>query len=166
VGNAVATGAGSLPFKKIVHTVGPMWLDGSKRNYEKPVQLRKAVANAIEVTGIMGYRSVAMPAISSGIFGFPKDLCATCLIDEAVRYAELREKLGTKGPQKLVSDIRFTNFDNITCAYFMADFDRRKFDAEGRQNWINDVTDEWANEMLSKDLRVDVLREGDGDFIP
>ena len=167
VGNAVVTTAGRLPFRKIVHTVGPMWVDKSKYQLAKPMELRRAVENSIKLTGIMGYSSVAMPAISSGIFGFPKSLCAKCLIDEAVKYAEDREKYEDyKGKVRLVSDIRFTNFDDETCEHFIRDFDRRMFDSEGRQHYTEERVERMADGMLSKELRVDILEEGEGELIP
>ena len=76
VGNCVFTSAGALPFKKIIHTVGPMWLDGDKGSFDKPVQLRKCVMNSVEIAGLLGLKSIAMPAISIGLGGFPIGLCA------------------------------------------------------------------------------------------
>ena len=85
--------------------------------------------NSIEITGLLGYKSVSLPAISSGIFGFPKGLCAQILIDEAIRYAEINE---FKPSKNMVTDIRLTNLDDLTCRYFANDFDRRKFNSDGR----------------------------------
>ena len=85
VGNCADTGAGSLPFRTIIHAVGPIWEQGGP---EKIAQLKSAVNNSIELGGVMGIRSMAIPAISSGVCGTPKDICAQSLIEEVLAYAE------------------------------------------------------------------------------
>ena len=85
VGNCADTGAGSLPFRKIIHAVGPIWEQGGP---EKIAQLKSAVNNSLELGGVMGIRSLAIPAISSGVFGFPRDLCAQSFMEEILAYAE------------------------------------------------------------------------------
>ena len=97
-----------------------------------------AVRNALTMTQMMGYQSVALPAVSSGIFGFPKSILAENIIDEIVKYAEDKRISSDK---KIVSDIRLTNWDDATCEFFVADFDLRKFDSEGNQTAINDTID-------------------------
>ncbi|MDY0297056.1 MAG: macro domain-containing protein [Acidobacteriota bacterium] len=67
-GTATHTGAGRLPFRWIVHTVGPVWQGGGKNEREL---LFKAVTSALEECEALGVRTVAMPAVSTGIFAFP-----------------------------------------------------------------------------------------------
>ena len=68
VGNAIATGAGSLPYKKIIHAVGPVW---EKDGEAKVAQLKSAITNSLELAGVLGLKSLAIPAFSSGVYGFP-----------------------------------------------------------------------------------------------
>ena len=83
-GSAVATGAGTLPFKKIIHTVGPVWQRGGD---EKVTQLKSSVNECLEVAGLLKLQSLAIPAISSGVHGFPRDLCAHYFIQQVLSYA-------------------------------------------------------------------------------
>jgi len=62
---------------------------------------------------------VALPAISSGIFGFPRDLCAYHFF----RAAEDFSKEHTK--DKSLKVVRFTNFDDLTVGYFVDEFKKR-----------------------------------------
>ena len=84
-GNALATKAGSLPFKKIIHAVGPIWGEGGN---DKIDQLKSAINNSLELSGVSALNSIAIPAISSGVFGFPSDLCAKCFMEQTLAYAE------------------------------------------------------------------------------
>jgi len=67
--------AGKLPCKVVVHTVGPVWHDGRK-NEER--DLEKAVSAALEAC--RKYQTVALPAVSCGVFGFPHDLAAKVIV--------------------------------------------------------------------------------------
>jgi O-acetyl-ADP-ribose deacetylase (regulator of RNase III) len=79
VGDAVVTTAGKLPFKGVVHAVGPRLGDGNEE--AKLVQaLRSAFARAHE----RGWRSLSFPAVSSGIFAVPLEVCARAYV-RAVR---------------------------------------------------------------------------------
>lgn len=81
VGTAAITGAGSLRARYVIHAVGPRMGEGEEDN-----KLRSAVKSVLELASSRGLRSVSMPAISSGIFGFPKDRCAAILVGESARY--------------------------------------------------------------------------------
>jgi O-acetyl-ADP-ribose deacetylase len=82
-GSAVVTTAGNLPFKGVIHAVGPRYGEGNEE--EKLVRaLRSAFACARE----RGWRSVSFPAVSSGIFAVPLDICARSYL-QAVREAEI-----------------------------------------------------------------------------
>jgi O-acetyl-ADP-ribose deacetylase (regulator of RNase III) len=68
-GAAVATSAGNLPAKWVIHTVGPVW-DGSGL---QDGQLADCYRNSIAVADELGAYSVAFPTISAGVFGYPMD---------------------------------------------------------------------------------------------
>ncbi|NXA09458.1 PAR14 polymerase, partial [Sapayoa aenigma] len=77
-GSAVITGAGKLPCKKVIHAVGPRW---RKEEAEMCVDLlRKTVKNTLQQAETYNCRSIALPAISGGIFGFPLELCAYSIV--------------------------------------------------------------------------------------
>ena len=124
-GNAIATGAGNLSQKKIIHAVGPVWENGGQ---EKIDLLKSAVENSLDLGGVLGMNSVAIPAISSGVFGFPRDLCAQSFIEQILFYAEKKKshKLDKEHPfaVKTVKDIRLTNIDDETVAHFIEAFDQ------------------------------------------
>lgn len=68
-GNAVITNAGKLKARKIIHTVGPVWHGGQKR---EPELLRLAYTNSLKLAKRNGLRTIAFPAISTGVYGYPK----------------------------------------------------------------------------------------------
>src|SRR5438552_1185356 len=81
VGNVALTGAGALPAGHVIHAVGPRMGEGDEDN-----KLRSAGRNSLEMAHEKGFRSIALPAISSGIFGFPKDRCAEILLQAAMDF--------------------------------------------------------------------------------
>ncbi|KAL0994160.1 hypothetical protein UPYG_G00118530 [Umbra pygmaea] len=81
-GDAVVTDSCNLPCKYVVHAVGPRFSDFSQR--EAIQRLKQAVNKSLSEAEKVNCLSVAVPAVSSGIFGFPLDLC-TETIAEAVR---------------------------------------------------------------------------------
>ncbi|WP_155375498.1 O-acetyl-ADP-ribose deacetylase [Catellatospora vulcania] len=74
-GQAVATTAGKLPARWVVHTVGPVY----SANEDRSELLRDCYRNALRVAGELGARTVAFPLISSGVYRWP--------VDDAVRQA-------------------------------------------------------------------------------
>jgi O-acetyl-ADP-ribose deacetylase len=67
-GEAVMTNGGNLKAKKIIHTVGPVWHGGKKGEAEK---LTSAYENSLELAKRNGLKSIAFPAISTGVYGYP-----------------------------------------------------------------------------------------------
>ena len=80
-GEAKATRGYRLPARWVIHTVGPYWNDGDDG---EAAVLASCYSRAIEVAEGLGARSVAFPAISTGLYGYPKDEAA------AVAVAALR----------------------------------------------------------------------------
>jgi O-acetyl-ADP-ribose deacetylase len=98
-GDAKPTTAGQLPARWVVHAVGPMWYGGGRREAE---QLASAHRRALEVARDLGARTVAFPAISCGIYGYPPELAAPVAVGvldefegdfELVRFVFLDEAL-------------------------------------------------------------------------
>lgn len=88
VGTAVMTGPGLLSVRHIVHAVGPRMGEG-----EEDRKLASAVRSALALTERHGMKSLALPAISSGSFGFPMDRCARITLTEVQRYIQGGTKL-------------------------------------------------------------------------
>jgi len=88
VGGAVITTGGNLAAKYVIHAVGP------KHGEEhEDTKLKDATLNSLILADQKNLKSIAFPAISTGIFGFPKDRCATIMLSTTIAYLE--------GPTKL-----------------------------------------------------------------
>lgn len=92
-GSAVISGAGRLPAKHVIHAVGPVWSGGTSG---EPELLADVHRRSLELAVEHGCRSVAFPAIGTGIYGYPLDLAA----DVALRT--VRDFLRANGRPALV----------------------------------------------------------------
>jgi O-acetyl-ADP-ribose deacetylase (regulator of RNase III) len=72
-GEAVATGAGHLPCHYVIHTVGPVWHGGSRGEAAK---LALCYRRSLEEAARLGLGTIAFPAISTGVYGYPKENAA------------------------------------------------------------------------------------------
>jgi len=94
-GQAVATTAGDLPARWVIHTVGPVYAKGEDRSG----LLASCHVDSLQVAGELGARTVAFPAISTGVYGYPFEEAAAVAV-EAVRTADTD-----------VAEVRFVLFD-------------------------------------------------------
>ena len=67
-GQAKLTGGYNLPARHVIHTVGPIWQGGGEREHQL---LRSCYRNSLELAVAHGIRTIAFPAISCGVYGFP-----------------------------------------------------------------------------------------------
>lgn len=88
VGTAVMTGAGNLKARQVIHAVGPRMGEGDEDR-----KLANAVRSALALADRRGLRSIAVPAISTGVFGFPLERAARILLTEIHRYLQGGTKL-------------------------------------------------------------------------
>jgi O-acetyl-ADP-ribose deacetylase len=79
-GDAKATTAGRLPARWVVHAVGPVWRGGTEG---EPELLASAHRRSLEVARELGARTVAFPAISCGVYGYPAELAAPIAVAAA-----------------------------------------------------------------------------------
>jgi len=107
-GEAKATSGYGLSARHVIHTVGPVWRGGGEGESET---LAACHENAVAVAAELGCHTVAFPAISTGIYGYPIELAAS------VAVAATAEALDRQDTVELV---RFVLFDEQTLAAFDA----------------------------------------------
>jgi O-acetyl-ADP-ribose deacetylase (regulator of RNase III) len=104
-GQAVATTAGRLPARWVVHTAGPIW----SASQDRSGVLRSCYRESLRVADRLGARTVAFPAISAGVYGWP--------VDDAARQAVA----GVRPVEpEHVEEVRFVLFDDVALAAFQA----------------------------------------------
>lgn len=101
------TSGGLLPAKYVIHAVGPVWGDG-----DEDAKLSAAVRGSLHVADELGLSSIAMPAISTGIFGFPKGRAANVIFRAILHYFSEHSESG-------VGLVRIVLFDSATIDAFM-----------------------------------------------
>jgi putative ATPase len=104
------TGAGRLPCHYVIHAVGPVWGEGNE-----DAKLHAATAGALRLADQHGFSSLALPAISTGIFGFPKDRGARILIDAILGFFDAH-------PSSPLIQVRITLIDQPSVQVFASEF--------------------------------------------
>jgi O-acetyl-ADP-ribose deacetylase len=89
-GDAKATPGFRLPARYVVHTVGPIWRGG--RDGEAEV-LASCYRRSLEVAAELGARSVAFPAISTGVYGYPRDEAAAIAVTTVTTFSTAVERI-------------------------------------------------------------------------
>jgi O-acetyl-ADP-ribose deacetylase (regulator of RNase III) len=89
-GDAKATGAGRLPARYVIHAVGPVWSGGTAG---EPELLASAYRRSLEVAVELGCRTIALPALSTGIYGYPADLAAPVAIAAVRPFTERLDEI-------------------------------------------------------------------------
>jgi O-acetyl-ADP-ribose deacetylase len=113
VGLSVITLSGNLPCKAIIHTVGPKMGEGNE-----DFKLSKSIQSCLSLASDNSYKSISIPAISSGIFGFPKDRCANILLDECIKFLQ--------NNNTFLNTIEFCIIDDQTLNHFRMKFKKLK----------------------------------------
>jgi O-acetyl-ADP-ribose deacetylase (regulator of RNase III) len=104
IGGAVITTGGIFGAKYVIHAVGP--IHGDEHEDSK---LKDATLNSLKLADQEGLTSITFPAISTGIYGFPKDRCATIMLSTTIAYLE--------GPTKL-EKVKYCLYDKRTLQIF------------------------------------------------
>jgi O-acetyl-ADP-ribose deacetylase (regulator of RNase III) len=110
VGGAVITPGGKLKAKYVIHAVGPRMGEGNEDD-----KLRNATLNALKLADEKKLKTIAFPAISTGIFGFPVTRCAEIMLKTAINYLR-----GTAGLEKVI----FCLFDTKSYEVFRNQLER------------------------------------------
>lgn len=107
------TGAGSLPCKYVIHAVGPVWGEG-----DEDKKLAEAIAGSLRLADHLKLASIAFPAVSTGIFGFPKERAAGVIYQTIQGYFE-------NNPASSLKQVRLTLFDQPTVQAFLQVWEQR-----------------------------------------
>ncbi len=100
------TGAGNLPQRYVIHAVGPIWGSGDEDR-----KLAEAVSGSLRRAEELGLRSLALPAISTGIYGFPKQRAAGVILRAVQQYFADRADSG-------LADVRLVLYDESSLLIF------------------------------------------------
>ncbi|HEX9136853.1 MAG TPA: macro domain-containing protein, partial [Nitrospirota bacterium] len=112
VGAAVITTGGKLKARYVIHAVGPRMGEGDEDN-----KLKNAITSVLKLAAEEKLASISVPAISGGIFGFPKDRCAKILISETAAF--LKNNVGTS-----LELVEFCIFDQEAFGHFKAEVEK------------------------------------------
>src|SRR5512135_3124185 len=112
VGSAAMTTGGNLKAKHVIHAVGPRMGEGDEDS-----KLRSAIRSVLGLASAKQLKSISVPAISAGIFGFSKDQCAAILVSEASAF--LRDT-----PGHSLELVEFCIFDQEAFGFFRDEMER------------------------------------------
>jgi O-acetyl-ADP-ribose deacetylase (regulator of RNase III) len=101
------TSSGNLPCRYIIHAVGPVWGSGDEDS-----KLAKAIIGSLRTADLLKVKSIAIPAISTGIFGFPMDKASRIAITSIVKYIN-------ENHDSAINLIRQVLFDESTVITFL-----------------------------------------------
>jgi O-acetyl-ADP-ribose deacetylase (regulator of RNase III) len=107
------TSSGDLPCRFVIHAVGPVWGEG-----EEDRKLFSAVYSALDMAQRHQFKSLALPAISTGIFGFPKDRGAQIILNAILEFFENHE--GSS-----LTEVQIVLIDQPSIEVFAAEFAQR-----------------------------------------
>ncbi len=112
VGSAVITTAGKLKARYIIHAVGPRMGEGDEDN-----KLKSAINCVLTLAAGEKLKSISVPAISAGIFGFPKDRCAKILVGETAAFLK-------NNAASSLELVEFCIFDQEAYGYFKDEIEK------------------------------------------
>ena len=124
VGEALHTSGGTLPCHYVIHTVGPRW---NEHGREKCISLLgQACMESLRLAAQLELSSIALTAISSGIFGMPKDICAQVMFKAVEEFSSSRD-----AEFSTLRDVRIVIIDQPTISVFHEEFVKRYYSQEG-----------------------------------
>ena len=119
VGEAVETSGGRLPCQYVIHTVGPRWYEHKKEKSKS--LLRQACLASLNLAAMrLHLSSIALTAISSGVFGMPKDICAQVIFKAVEEFSE-----SEYAEVSCLRDVRIVIIDEPTIRVFYEEFIKR-----------------------------------------
>ena len=114
-GEAVITTAGNMASRFVIHTVGPVWHGGERREAEL---LRNAYYNSLKIGAENGIESMAFPSISTGIYGYPIGKACNIALETVIDFI--------KSEEYKYSEVRFIVFSNYDMKVYEDEFSKIK----------------------------------------
>ncbi|XP_038046788.1 protein mono-ADP-ribosyltransferase PARP14-like [Patiria miniata] len=108
IGEPVCTSGGSLPCKKVIHVAGPRWPSWKRKKRDEDHLLFNSVFRCLQLANQLKMQSIAIPAISTGLFGFPTKRAAVQIVNAVVEFNQ-------KVSDTSLTEIGLTNHDQQTC---------------------------------------------------
>ncbi|MGE5808226.1 MAG: macro domain-containing protein [Nitrospirota bacterium] len=112
VGAAAMTTGGKLKARYVIHAVGPRMGEGDEDD-----KLKRAIGSVLALAAGEKLKSISVPAISAGIFGFPKDRCAKILVAETAAFIR-------NNPSVSLALVEFCIFDQEAYGYFKEEIEK------------------------------------------
>ncbi|KAL3864494.1 hypothetical protein ACJMK2_006172 [Sinanodonta woodiana] len=141
VGDVCLTTAGKLQYKSVMHAFGPQWHMYSNKS-ECLKDLYATIYAVLEKADKEEYEKIAMPAISAGIFGVPKELCTDMYVNAAVKYSEDR-----KTRQTFLRELHIVDLDTKILQDVRASWEKWQKSPQAIEPWK--VADEYAKKHSS-----------------
>lgn len=113
-GEAKMTGGYNLRARHVIHTVGPVWRGGAQ---DEPALLASCYRRSLEIAHGHGLDSLAFPAISTGVYGYPIDAATKIAVDEVLRFLSGHAKPGR---------VKFVCFSERDEAIYRAELEQRR----------------------------------------
>ena len=133
VGGTTHTSGGNLPCRYVIHTVGPRWKEHGR---EKSISLlHRACVESLRRAAQLQLSSIALTAISSGIFGMPKDICARVMFEVVEKFSSSND-----AEFSTLRDVRIVIIDDSTISVFQEEFVKRYFSHEASSETVTTQT--------------------------
>ena len=161
VGEATFTNAGNLACRYVIHTVGPVWRKHA--NEECKHLLHEACVQSLHIASVtLELSSLALTAISSGIFGMPKEICAQVMLSAVEAFSSSKE-----AEFSTLRDVRIVIIDEQTLRVFQEEFVKRYLSQEPSPKTVTtreSLSNEHTATPLTPQSSVDeLLTKSDGD---
>ena len=133
VGGTAHTSGGNLPCRYVIHTVGPRWKEHGR---EKSISLlHRACVESLRRAAQLELSSIALTAISSGIFGMPKDICARVMFEAVEKFSSSND-----AEFSTLRDVRIVIIDDSTISVFQEEFVKRYVSHEASSETVTTQT--------------------------
>jgi len=137
-GMAVYTSAGNLPYKAVIHAVGPQMGEGDEHT-----KLEKVFARSLLLCETNDWTSIAFPAISTGIFKVPVEICASASFKAITHFWDARQESAL---EKIIICLTENNFDRFFKAFREQSFEENSFvvnaGRDQKSQSVNDTDEE------------------------